>query len=578
VKWFNSLSFVSRIGIAMLFSLVLNFGLGSYTKNQLSDNTYVFELDVTYNVAGTIELLFDTGNNFNSSKQVVKAISKGQNKVQILFEIEKKDQLKFLRLDFGKDTLLTEISIQSMSLSDENENLFKLKEKDILTHIILLQGIDLAEQSNNLIPKTSQRPFDPYIVFSPVNELMYPLWQRTSLLLAPWFLMFFFPIVMWIKERLAKNEFALLFVAFFLIAIPLKIAWVTFTSLLLFAYALYEFYKKKDFNFGVNHFFLCLFIIVPILFLGQGDFSKIIMPLGLLLWVFSGSILRNSIDENKIKLIYISVFTIVMGITLVSWASLLFFEGYFYGVNTENYFYLVKWKFHHVLYWLYFDHPNFLSFFVTIGAVFCLDLYRKNSIPKSFGVLYAIFAISFALILGSRFALLLLLCSPLLYLIPIKSLSRYIFISWAVLSSLALWVIKYLDAQREQIWSLSIAAIKEKPWFGYGTGSSSTILPASIDVNQNDIVGVLEINHSHNQIVSYALENGVLGALIIVVGLALIICHFGKQRNRLMLIVTFMLMLLMIIEAPFRTTTPLYVIGFLYAIFGNETILKTKSN
>ena len=91
MKWFNSLSFVSRIGIAMLFSLVLNFGLGSYTKNQLSDNTYVFELDVTYNIAGTIELLFDTGNNFNSSKQVVNSISKGQNKVQILFEIGKKD-------------------------------------------------------------------------------------------------------------------------------------------------------------------------------------------------------------------------------------------------------------------------------------------------------------------------------------------------------------------------------------------------------------------------------------------------------------------------------------------------------
>ncbi len=250
MKRFNNLSFVSRIGLAMLLSLALNFAGGFFLKKQLLQNEYVLDVEVDYTIPGTMELHFDTGRNFNQIQEVVKVVLKGENTLQFPFELEKEEQLNFLRLDFGNKTGLSEVQLKSMTLSTPNKTLFELDATEISKQISLLQGVEQVENSAVFKPISSKNPYDPYIVFRPVNELMYPLWQRTMFLLVPWILLLFFPILNWVKERFAKKQFALFLVALFLASIPLKIAWVTFTALLLLAYSLFVFLKTREVNFS----------------------------------------------------------------------------------------------------------------------------------------------------------------------------------------------------------------------------------------------------------------------------------------------------------------------------------------
>ena len=81
------------------------------------------------------------------------------------------------------------------------------------------------------------------------------------------------PLLGWFKKVKSNRAYELFFIGCFLAAIPLKIAWVTFTTLSLLAYSLYHFYQNRRFNFGAIQISLLLFFIVPLLFLGGGDFQ-----------------------------------------------------------------------------------------------------------------------------------------------------------------------------------------------------------------------------------------------------------------------------------------------------------------
>jgi len=101
VKLFNNLSFVSRIGLAMLLSLALNLTSGYLLKRKLSEKEFILEVEVDYGISSTMEMHFDTGRDFNGVQEVVGVIRKGENKAHFPFKIEEGGPLKFLRLDFG---------------------------------------------------------------------------------------------------------------------------------------------------------------------------------------------------------------------------------------------------------------------------------------------------------------------------------------------------------------------------------------------------------------------------------------------------------------------------------------------
>jgi len=553
--------------IAMGLSILLNLVLGYFLKSSLSQKEYKVSMDVEYSRAGTLQLLFDTGADFNALQQVNVKVQEGKNSLQLPFELKKGEQLKFLRLDFGNNPELSDVGLSVLSLSSENKALFELNEQEIAKRIQYTQGVEQIGKTSNLKIDALKRPFDPYVVFNSINELMIPLWQRTLLLVVPWLVLFFFPVLSWIRKRFEKKEFLLLFATLFIASVPLKIAWVTFSALLLLAYSLFEFVKKKEVNFSPGRQAVMGLFLVPLLFIGQGEFSNLTIPLGFVIFAVICSIVDFSPNYDELKKIYTKVFFVIMSITIVSWLLLMGYDGYFYNTDFSNYFTDIKSSAHLVMNWLYYPHTTFLSFFILVGGIFCLDLFERKKISKTYGLPYAVFSIIALLILGSRIAWVLALLMPILYMIPGQHLKRSLIPFWAALFAGTVYFIGKLDLLRAELWQLSFAEIKKKPWFGHGTGNSDLVLPDQLLIDKNGAEAVIGINHSHNQFLTSLLENGVLGTLIFTALMLFIFYRFAKQDDKTMMLITFSILLLMVVESPFVTATPLYLFSFLFCCF-----------
>lgn len=572
MKWLNNLSFVSRIGLAMALSLLLNLIGGSLLKERLSQKEYVLRLDAEYSIDGNMQLLFDTGKGFNQTQQVSVEVMKGQNSLQIPFAIRSGEQLKFLRLDFGNETRLSEVQLKSLSLSSGNKLLFDLNQTEVAKHTGLLNGIEQVNSENaNYKIAVAVRPFDPYVVFNPVNELIYPLWQRTLVLALPWVLLLFLPVVNWTRKRFKEKEFTLILTALFLAVIPLKIAWVTFTALLLLAYTLFELVKNRKINFTLGHWAILLLFAVPVLFLGQGEPSKLSIPLGFVLFPVIFSIVDLSEYYDDIKKIYTKVFFLVMSIAIISWALLMCYNGYFYNIDISLYFSDLKSNAHLVMSWLYYSHTTFLSFFILIGGIFCHDLYKRQKITSRYALFYAFFTLCALLILGSRVAWGLGILLSILIVVSTKNLKGILLPLWATLFVAIYYFIDKLDLLRAELWQVSVSEIKKNLWFGHGTGNSGKVLPEQLAINNNGVETLIDINHSHNQFLTYLLENGFLGTLFFIGLMFFIFFWFAKRNNKIMLLITFSILLLMVVESPFKTATPLYLFGFLLSLFMNDS-------
>ena len=567
MKRMPRLSFVSRVILCMALSLALNTFVGHKLKDSLSQGNYTVFVKATYPLEGKMQLLYDTGNSFNTAQQVGATMHEGENILQFPLQIKVGEQLKYLRLDFGSNINIKNITLHSVELVNKEKTLFRLENKDMEKKIGLLVNIlDVEKSTATFTLDTAKVPFDPYIVFDPVNELIYPKWQRILFLVLPWLVLFFLPLLDWIKKVNAQHAYGLFFVGLFFAAVPLKIAWVTFTTLLLLAYALFRFFKKRRFQFGTIQISLLLFFVVPLLFLGAGEVSKLAIPLGFVLFVLISSILDFSDLTVQIKKIYTTVFFITMSIALVSWLLLMLYNGYYYQLDWANYFVDIKSNAHATMYWLYYSHTTFLSFFILIGALFCFDLYEQGKITKTFGLLYALFTMCIVVLLGSRFALILGLALPFLYLVSVKKLSRWLLPIWITVFTVITYFIGTLDVQREQLWKIAWTTFKQKIWLGHGTGTSDVVLPNHLLIKKGGVETLMEVNHSHNQFLTYLVENGLLGALLFLASFLLLFYHFAKQENKTMILLSFMVLMLMIIESPLRTTTSLYVIAFLLSV------------
>ena len=198
----RKLSFLLRLSVCMLLAIIINSALGFKLADQLSQKSYSLLAEITYPENGSIELHYDTGEGFNQIQEIKRKANK---------------QLKFLRLDFGSNTSLESVMINSLELKSKGRSLFKISYNDIENNIVFSKHIKtIDEVSSMLILDTSKSSFDPYIVLKPINELIYPLWARTLLLLLPWLILFIYPTVHWIKLQIYEKNLVLIFLAFFM--------------------------------------------------------------------------------------------------------------------------------------------------------------------------------------------------------------------------------------------------------------------------------------------------------------------------------------------------------------------------
>jgi len=90
----------------MVFTLALNAIIGQYLKSSLSKGNLTVAVDAVYGADATMELMYDTGEDFNQRQRVPRPWKKGQDTVQFPFELKEGEQLRYLRLDFGTNTVI----------------------------------------------------------------------------------------------------------------------------------------------------------------------------------------------------------------------------------------------------------------------------------------------------------------------------------------------------------------------------------------------------------------------------------------------------------------------------------------
>ncbi len=568
MKSIPRLNYINRIVLSMLLSIILNLAVGRYLKKILSENEYDLTVKTLYNEEGTMEMYFDSGNGFNQEQRISQKIESDSSIVQFHFNLKGDEHLKFLRLDFGSNKNMQSVEINSIVLTASNKTIFELSKKEIARNTGYLRHMTEVNRPRALFGlETKESDFDPYLVLKPINELIFPKWQRTLLLVLPWLVLFVFSLIKWLDERIKVKDYLLILVALFTVSIPLKIAWATFTTLLLLVFALLNFYKKREVFIAPNRIAILFFFFVPLLFIGKGGFSKLNIPLGFVFFVLIGSLVDFGGHQMAIKKTYIAVFCVVMSILITNWILLMCYHGYYYDISLATYFSEIKTTAHQTVDWLFNAHTTFLSFFVLIGAVFSYELYKTKELCGIYMLGYAIFSLSTLLLLGSRFSLILLLLLPFMFALSAKNLYRVLLPVFLLIFAITVQFITIFDAPRAQLWKMTWISFLDKPWLGHGTGTSEAILQDLDLAKEAGYGSVLQMNHSHNQFLTYLLENGLIGLIVFLIAYVFILGQFTKENNKMMLAASGMILFLMIIESPFRTTTPLYVIAFLFAVF-----------
>src|SRR5690606_5324343 len=110
-------------------------------------------------------------------------------------------------------------------------------EKEIFDSRFLASPSVFFNRNDHVIEiKNFVKPFDPYIVFPPLGELAMTGFLYPLSILTPFLGLVFLYLIKLRKEY--KIGIVSLLTLFFIICIPLKIAWTTFSTLLLGAYGI----------------------------------------------------------------------------------------------------------------------------------------------------------------------------------------------------------------------------------------------------------------------------------------------------------------------------------------------------
>ena len=560
----TTISYELRIIICVLIAVLINLLAFNWINKKLSQGSYTVSLELSSDSPGSIDLYFDTGNGFSEKNKIRNHLEKGTQKIDFQLNLENDEFLKKLRIDFEEIRDSRKVALSNLSLQTDDLKLFSLSEQSIKSNIALLHNLSsLGTENVNYEIKGK----DPYLVLKTNNELMMPIWAQILLLTLPFFLVFAGPIVQWLRYVWQERNYLMIFCAFFILSLLLKVSWVTFTTLLLLAYGLFSFNKINFRKFRANTISLLILFLIPLVFLGDGDYHKLSIPLGFIFFMLIGQLIDFKGSTDGIRLIFVNIFSVFMAIIIVNWILLIFSYGAFYNIYWDNYFFQIKESVHNVLYWIRYDHTTFLSFFLIVGAIFCWDLYNKRLISSRRFLFYLVLSILTLIILGSRYALAVIVLLPVVLTICKRNYSWRILLPIIVvfLISIAL-IIPNIDPVRKQQWQISVVAASKKPLIGYGTGNSEKILADLNIANESGFDMTLPYNHPHNQYLTYLLENGIIGLLIFLTVFITLMLLYYQHREISMTAVCFIILVLMFTESPFKTATALYGIVFLLAI------------
>lgn len=550
---------------AILFGVVLNMLLLHQIKQSVISDFEGIEFYVPADSDFNSTLYYSFSSKFLHDNKLQ---SKNDNTKALKFNFPKTDALPTnFRLDFGNDSLANLTTIDSMAIIYKSHTTM-LNQEELFGHIILNSAaihIDKNERSlsfNSLVTG----PFDPHIIFDPLIKIVldhHPL--KWMVLIGPFLVL----IVISLKRRLTFSEIKIVDILciVFIICIPLKIAWTTFIALLICAYTIFLGIREKKFDFKNPDALLLLAFFLVLVIFGRPTSLKVIdHQLALIIFYFV--IASARFNWQLISRFYI-YFILLLNSALVT-SGILFLISFkeVFGLGVSEYFLKIKTFSGNIREWLYYDHAVFLTFFGLVGLLFIKELVGFKKESKGLVVCYHILLLSTIVLVGARISLFIYLVFIANIIIETKPKSRILANTGLFLAALTLLFsfISSIDQVRSGLWSVSWEAIKEKPLLGYGLGSSDQV------IHQEDIMQMAQtqvpilLNHSHNQFLTFVLEIGFIGTIILVLFIIIYFKQGKRYKNMTMVLFIFGLCYVFLTESILQTSKPLFVLCFLFAI------------
>ncbi|TLP80757.1 O-antigen ligase family protein [Maribacter sp. ACAM166] len=564
--------FPLMIVLGILCSTFLSsFYLGRI-ENKLLHDFYGFKFILENDTPFDASLLYSYNQAF-SSDYVLTDLSPATD--TLFFNLPNSDRvLKKFRLDFGNKKEINPLKLKELHLYFNNDTIV-IGEDKLAQKIFNTSPSVLLDKGNGIIDfRREISPFDPYIIFSPLVEITIDKKEYALFLLTPFIILLILYLTL-VKKKTTPNITEILCLIF-IICIPLKIAWTTFIAILLVIYGLYDTKVNKRELVSKPLVFLFLGYFCVLLFFGRpSDLSDIDMQLGLLLWAIIGATIR--MPKEKIYKYYIMTFTVINAIVITSGIGFLYWFNELYGLQLTDYFHDIKLYSRDVRGWLYYDHAAFLSFFAIIGLLFLHELYQQKKVNRTVVCLYHILLVAFVLITATRIGLIIYLLVLLNVLVSLNYRLRLL-VNTAALGIFSFFLflkIESIDSSRAILWQNSWEVIKFNPFLGHGVGQSNQMLQTAYIGKDNIGLPVLELNHSHNQYLTYLLELGFIGSFALMLGLVFVLHKTKQYKNKNLIIFLFATSFLFLTESALQTSKPLYVLSFLLILVYSKTTINS---
>ncbi len=549
---------------AILLGILLNVLLVGHLKDAMSSDSTEISL---YLPAGTD---FDTNLYYSFSdefKPQDKINGKRGDNNEIKFSFPKSNKvLTNFRLDFDNHTLLNLFTIDSLAIR-YGDGLTMLNQEEVFNHIILNSAaIQLDKNERNLAFNATIRPFDPYIIFDPLIKIIvdhHPL--KWAALMGP----FLFFILLYSRRLSSVLEFDIptLLLIVFIVCIPLKIAWTTFATLLLCVYGLFCAIRAKKFDFKNSEAQLLLAFFLALLVFGRPNSLKVIdHQMALLL--FCVLLITSRFNWEKITGFYVYFMLVLNAMLVTAGIALLFSFQDIFGLSVSEYFLQIKTYSGNMREWLYYDHAVFFTFFGLVGLLFLNPQYGFNKDDKITMIGYHVLLVGTIILVGARVSVLIYLVFLVNMVLKFRPKIR-LWMNIIVFLGIAIvlfYKIGSIDKNRLELWSVSWEAIKDKPLFGHGLGSSDLVLHQESYMQKVNIVIPAILNHSHNQFLTFLIEIGGIGLSLFAFIIALYLKRHKRYKSMTLVLFIFGLCYVFLTESVLQTSKPLFVLCFLFVM------------
>jgi O-antigen ligase len=190
-------------------------------------------------------------------------------------------------------------------------------------------------------------------------------------------------------------------------------------------------------------------------------------------------------------------------------------------------------------------HPSYLSVTLLMAVPVALFLKIKNQKTKIIETLLGVLLpIVFTVLCGARIGMVivpvLLGMGYLFYCKFAPALKWGLVVAGIVTSGFLLKlypavVNRFIDNIRLDLWKTAISAIREKPVFGWGTGSAMQLIHSEERARSLGIETLYDFNQFHNEYLEDLVQFGIPGILILLLLFGWILCIGVREKNYLLL-------------------------------------------